>query len=216
MARRHKPCPEGGPLSRREGTRVQTHILVHPEEAGARLTLPPPSNRRRVEGRASGPRGFKGSSGAPVVTPAVCRPLEGGSVSSAHTPADRPCLGPAAISPQLIYNHGGERNHFTICRCPEFQIPPGQKQSPARLSPHPGIFILPPQIQTIPEGKQKIQRTRPACLQDLHALHTLKICSLLMTDFPTSSISLFISVTLLHLQVSDHLSPCELPFWYLM
>ena len=137
-------------------------------------------------------------------------------MSSAHTPADRPCLGPAAISPQLIYNHGGERNHFTICRCPEFQIPPGQKQSPARLSPHPGIFILPPQIQTIPEGKQKIQRTRPACLQDLHALHTLKICSLLMTDFPSSSISLFISVTLLHLQVSDHLSPCELPFWYLM
>lgn len=184
MARRHKPCPEGGPLSRREGTRVHSH----PEEAGARLTLPPPSNRPRLERRASGHRGFHLWGRQLFADP------WGGSQCLQPTPAaDHPCHGPAAISPQLIYNHGGERSHFTICRCPEFQIPPGQKQSPARLSPHPDIFILPLQIQTVPEGKQKIQRTRPACLQDLHALHTLKICSLLMTDFPTSSIAFLLA-----------------------
>lgn len=90
---------------------------------------------------------------------------------------------------------------------PDFRIPPGQQQSPARLSPHPDIFILPLQIQTVPEGKQKIQQTRPACLQYLHALHALKIRSLLMTDFPASSISLFIIATLLPLRVSGRLSP---------
>ena len=60
------------------------------------------------------------------------------------------------------------------------------------------------------------QQKQPARLQYLHALHTLEICSLLMTDFPTSSISFFISMTLLNLQVSGRRAPCTSPLGYLV